>query len=223
MHPFIRVKREKKRGCGWRKVGGKYLIGQTSAVGCGRIPIPLTTCPCCSHGFKPARGWTWVDGDRIVSAVLEGSRCIAPLSQCSLCVINRILIADLENRDVMGMAGLIWVGQKFYPTVEDFNRESLEQGICRRLNSIPRDFVLGETYVLLAHQKAIANTPYIEGKLGETEYTSGIFKVWRPTTIEVVVDGTEPDEVIEGYLEKGLTPVIVERIEDDESQQALDL
>jgi len=224
MHSFIRVRREKKRGCGWRKVGGKYLVGGETTMGCGRIPIPLTICPCCSHGFKPARGWTWVDGDRLIRAALEGTNCVASAQECSLCIINRILRETVEDREHIKRAGLIWIGQKFYPTVEDFDKESREQGICRRLNSIPREFVLGETYVFLAHQKAIVEYPQEDdGSIGEPEYTNGIFKVWKPTSIEIVVDGTEPDEIIEGYLEQGLTPVIVERIEEEESQQALDL
>lgn len=51
---------EARRGCGYRKVGGIYLVGGGIGVPCDRLPYPLTVCPCCSQGVKQGRGWTWV-------------------------------------------------------------------------------------------------------------------------------------------------------------------
>jgi hypothetical protein len=111
----------------------------------------------------------------------------------------------------IGRAGLLWIGEKFYPIVADFSLEAEMDGISRRITQVPRGFVAGETWVLLAHRKAIVG-PYEIGQ--EPTFTPGIFRVFRPERIEVVVDGTEPDEVIEGYLKRGLTPVCVQRAEE---------
>ena len=54
-------KRESKRGCGYRKPGGFYLVNDAPGQPCGRLPIPLTCCPCCGTGIKYARGITWID------------------------------------------------------------------------------------------------------------------------------------------------------------------
>jgi hypothetical protein len=39
----------------------------------------------------------------------------------------------------------------------------------------------------------------------------GIFRLFQPDRVEVIVTGNEPDEVIEDYLKRGLSPVKVER------------
>ena len=52
---------EQKRGCGYRKVGGLYMVGGGIGVPCDRLPYELTVCPCCSQGVKQSRGWTWID------------------------------------------------------------------------------------------------------------------------------------------------------------------
>ena len=53
----------------------------------------------------------------------------------------------------MGKAGLLWIGEQFYPTPGEFTREAEELGISRRISAVPRDFKLGETWVLFAHRK----------------------------------------------------------------------
>jgi hypothetical protein len=52
---------EAKRGCGYRKVGGTYLVSGGLGMPCCKMPILLKTCPCCGHGVKQSRGWTWID------------------------------------------------------------------------------------------------------------------------------------------------------------------
>jgi hypothetical protein len=53
---------EAKRGCGYRKPGGTYLVSDSLGRECGKLPIPLDVCPTCHAGFKPTQGWTWVNG-----------------------------------------------------------------------------------------------------------------------------------------------------------------
>jgi hypothetical protein len=38
---------EPKRGFGYRKVGGIYLVSGGKGRPCGCLPIPLHTCPSC--------------------------------------------------------------------------------------------------------------------------------------------------------------------------------
>jgi len=122
----------------------------------------------------------------------------------------------------IGQAGLIWIGESHYPTVRHFQEEAERMGISRRIRSVPKDFVLGETYILLAHKKAIINEGEVPEYIGEVEYSPGIFRIFRPTRIEVIVDGTEDDDVIEGYLKRGLVPVLIEKIETKQDEMALD-
>ncbi len=80
--------------------------------------------------------------------------------------------------------GLIWVGEMFYKTPRAFLKEAAEQGISRRIRSIPRDFKLGETCVWLAHRKAV------EG----VDMTPGVFYAFLPQRIEYIVKGDETEE-----------------------------
>lgn len=198
---------EAKRGCGYRKVGGLYLRGQGAGMPCDRLPLALTVCPCCSHGFKQTRGWTWVDINLLVGGV---HRNCADEFPCPLCMAT----------SEMGKVGLLWIGEKFYPTVEAFLREADTMGISRRIAAVPRGFKVGETWVLLAHPKGIAcrqcgGAGLSQGKPCElcngTGRSAAIFRVFRPHAVEIIVtDAQSKDETfMEGIKARGLTPVVV--------------
>lgn len=126
-------------------------------------------------------------------------------------------MCPLSNAYETGPALLIWVGTEHYKTTEDFMLESQSQGVSRRIPWVPKEFVVGETWCLLAHEKAIDNVA--NGKLGATkkdQYTAGIFSIFKPHAIEIVVTGDESDEEIEGYLKRGLTPVKVTTVKRNE-------
>lgn len=197
----VETRIEGKRGCGWRKKGGLYLVSNEKPFFCGRLPIPLDVCPTCGAGFKPARGWTWIDAKRLLKAVAKKKKCNTP--HCGVCPITLIMKGHEHQ-----MAGLLWVGEKFYRTPTDFNREVDSMGLCRRIPAIPKDFELHFTYVMLAHRKAIPKK-FVFGK--KPKFEPGIFSIFLPTAIEIVCDGTESEEEIEAYQKRGLTPVIVKR------------
>jgi len=143
---------EARRGCGYRKVGGLYLVSGGAGVPCDRLPIRLDVCPVCSHGFKQSRGWTWVDlfgllgGDHTPCECRPIHDTVAGiLGPCPLC----------QNVKQIGKAGLLWIGEKFYKRPADFVSEGIAMGLSRRISAIPRNFKVGETWVLLAHPKAI--------------------------------------------------------------------
>lgn len=92
-------------------------------------------------------------------------------------------------------------------------REAARLGISRRLtNGVPRDFVIGETYVALAMKVGEAD------KKGEIAHRNKVFMIFRPSRVEYVVDPAKLGE--EKYLKhlstmekKGYTLVQVERRE----------
>lgn len=181
---------EAKRGCGYRKVGGKYLVGGGVGVECDRLPISLQVCPTCGHGIKQARGWTWVDVPGLVGGA---HRACVDGFPCPLCM----------HPAAVGKAGLLWVGERFYRTPGDFVREGHAMGYSRRISAVPHGFVPGETWVLLGHPKAVAcalcahptqqdgqNGPKCPA-CGGSRHTPGIFLVWRPEAIEQIVTATQ--------------------------------
>jgi hypothetical protein len=204
MTPEIRI--DQKRGCGWRKEGGLYLVGPETGQPCGLLPIPLERCPCCDQGIKPTRGWTWVD----VGLLLKGRECLAAdiskpgLGPCRFC----------PGRTLEGRHGLLWIGEQFYATPEEFLQETRRQGVSRRLTQVPRDFKAGETWVLLAHRKVIPVQQAVQldsSPKPEPEYLPGVFQMFKPTAIEYVTKGTETAEELEALVKRGITPVTVQR------------
>jgi len=177
---------EARRGCGYRKIGGLYLVSGTGGRPCDRLPWPLDVCPTCHQGFKQARGWTWIDLKTLAGGMHSGCVDSSQLA-CPVC-------APSTER-----AGLLWIGEKFYPSTRAFNLEADTLGISRRIRVIPRGFELGKTWVLLAHPKAM--------KLQEQ---AGIFKVWKPTHIEKILAESQRDsEEAKELAERGITCVFV--------------
>lgn len=177
----IRVSIEEKRGCGFRKPGGLYLMGGGVSAPCCKLPFPLTVCPCCGGGVKFTRGFTWINTDLFPGSCADERE--------RLCVLN------LEGVQM----GLLWVGELFYSTPGEFSREADRQGISRRISAVPRGFEVGKTWVALAHIKAIN---------GESP---GIFRVFRPDRIEYVIAGNESAEELEALEKRGISLVRVER------------
>lgn len=185
--PRISIKVEQRRGCGYRKKGGIYFVSDGIGSPCDKLPIELTVCPTCSCGIKQARGFTW-----ITSALFENKSCSG---DCERCPLN---LKDLR-------LGLMWVGTKYYPTPADFSKEASAMGVSKRISQVPKDFVVGETWIALAHPKAIVS--YDEKN--EPVFTPGIFRAFRPARIEYVVKETETKEELEALEKRGLTLVKV--------------
>jgi hypothetical protein len=212
----IEVRYDRERGCGWRKPGGLYFVADGPGRDCGKLPIPLTVCPTCSGGIKPTRGVTWVDADKLTAAV----ECRAEEQFCAACPLNK-----------MGRAILIWIGEAFYKRPGDWLKECGEQGVSRRVNALPTGFVIGETWILCAHRKGISarceectGSGVAEGEPCEAcegtgkLYTAAAFHAFRPSAVEYVCTGTETDEELEALRKRGITPVRVERVEEQPGQ-----
>lgn len=182
-------------------------MGSGSGMPCDRLPIPLTICPCCSHGIKPTRGWTWIDVNLLVNGV---HRNCADEFPCPLCMAT----------PEMGKAGLLWIGEKFYATPGEFVRESDELGISRRIAAIPRNLKLGETWVLLAHPRGIPCRQCSGGGVYQaapceeckgTGSLAAIFRVFRPHAIEKIVTETQAADsaAMDELRKRGITPIVV--------------
>lgn len=180
-------------------------MGGFAAEPCHRLPFVLDVCPTCGAGIRPSRAWTWIKAFSLfdpscysIGRDEKESPGHNP-KHCPYCVICRPGLLE-EKR-----SGLIWIGEKFYPFPEDFIRESNAMGISRRITAVPRGFVLGETWVFVAHKKASS-----EVENGKATYKPGIFQVYRPSSIEYVVTGEESDEELENMVKRGITPIKVE-------------
>lgn len=232
----IELKIEAARGCGFRKKGGLYLIAGKPNAPCGRLPIPLDICPCCHGGIKPTRGWTWVQPKPLFAAKPCAYQGLAidsegptvmflPHSEPALSGIHRT--CPLSDQNLPERAGLLWIGGAFYKRPEDYMSEAARMGLSRRISAVPKDFVVGETWVLLAHRECIPNGVVMTGdcdcgtpdgvdkhldrcSVFEKAYQAGVFTMFKPERIEYVVKGTETDDELEAVVARGLTPVMVQ-------------
>lgn len=211
----VNVVTEGPRGCGHRKVGGKYFVTDGISMPCPALPLEVSRCPCCDAGIKPTRSFAWFSPARFFkfpcpvecSTYQERGRC-EPFQQ--------------------DRAGIMWVGAKFYPTPEAWASEAKTQGVSKRISQVPKDFVVGETWIFIGHRKAIVETcscvqndaPELgcekckgTGKIEKP----GVFHAFKPTRIEIVIDETYTQEKVDELIKKGFTPVIVNRVDAEDN------
>jgi hypothetical protein len=194
---------EAKRGCGYRKVGGLYLVGTGSGLACDRLPIPLEICRCCSQGIKQTRGWTWVD----IAGLVGGDHFIAgPPPQNVQSCPDPAFCPLCHNVASMGRGGLLWIGAQFYPSIAHFDAEANRLGISRRITSVPRGFEIGKSWVLFAHAKGIIKPT---GDL-TAGYIPAIFRVWKPERLErIYKESDRGSEAAQADEKRGIAPVFV--------------
>jgi hypothetical protein len=223
----LRREAKVKRGCGYRKVGGLYLVSDGEPDACGLLPRALDVCPTCSGGIKQSRGWQWVRAG-LVFRPKDTKGCEACAGQVYICRVPWIA-QHLDER-----IGLIWIGERHYKTPADFTAEARSMGISRRIGAVPRDLVLGETWVLLAHPKTIecaachatgdalrtnGETGVAVTVIGAEDcaackgkgFLPGVFGLFRPSRIEQIVTDTQAldAEFLADLDKRGITPVVV--------------
>lgn len=211
---------EMERGCGYRKVGGLYLISGGIWAECDRLPFELTICPTCGHGIKFSRGLTEINPLHLFD---YHEPCADKYKElCSVC----------NPKDEP--AYLMWVGEGFYPTPEDFVKEGIAMGVSKRLpnDNLPKKLKIGETRIYLAHPKAVAEVPVNSLQLEmeaiaehawgqgaqprlleaekKPELRPGIFAAFTPTKIEKLIwEHDATDEALEKLRKRGITPVVI--------------
>ncbi len=187
---------ESKRGCGFRKFGGLYIVCDPIGTSCDRLPFELTVCSHCGEGYKRSRAYRWVkpvtmlDGDHYPDC-----DCSLQRNNCPVCLPRSIFGRD-------GKAGLLWVGEKYY-TPEEFKAEVNEMGISKRIPAVPNGFKVGEHWIFLAHPKAIPNIVALDSP-DEPTHKPGIFMAVQPQRIERIVKQTEWETwiLIKNWIEK---------------------
>jgi len=194
---------EEKRGCGYRQVGGLYLVCPPIGFHCDRLPLPLHVCPVCGGGIKFSRGFTWIEpiklfgrhetkiiADPDMSGVFNrwnSNTCECDIT-CPVCVPS---FAFDESEGRQGRAGLLWIGEKHY-SPESFSAEAAQLGISKRISAIPRGFIVGKTWIFLAFKKYPKPQKFGE----DPEYMPAVIMAFRPARIERIVLASE----FESYL-----------------------
>ncbi len=205
---------EAVRGCGYRKVGGLYLVADHAGAVCGGLPAPLRACVSCGQGVKPARGWTWIKPASLgladaMADRCERSRCVATsadqwIDHAAICPARAVGASPQQ-------AGLLWVGSGFYATPADFVTEAAQLGISRRIPFVPQALKLGQTWVLLAHRHACPVQGDLLGDATDARGLPGIFSAFKPQRLEMLVtESRSQDDIYMARLrQRGITPVVV--------------
>ncbi len=173
---------EDVRGCGFRAAGqtgvGKYLMGGRGIeTDCERLPYPLTVCPCCGEGIKMSRSWTKIQAARLFDPVHSPACTNRP--ECGNCPICR-------PHRVGDPAYLLWIGARSYSPAA-FVDEAMRMGVSRRINAIPREFRIGETWVFLAHPRGLAASSFG----ADQQATAAVIGVFKPTHVDLVIDNAD--------------------------------
>jgi hypothetical protein len=217
---------EARRACGYRKIGGTYLAADGPSFPCGRFPLALLPCPLCDHRPAFVRSLQRITPKSVLHA---SPVCkLGDEARCAVCPLGRAL--DVE------VAGLLWVGEKFYPSPAAFAAEARKLGVSKRIpGHIPRWFEVGKTWVFFAHPHGLGEpcgvcttnralqatgTPWdpttceeCDGR--ETLEHPGLGTVWvpavfyacRPARLERIVADTMPEADREKLRAQGFTVV----------------
>lgn len=222
---------EAKRGCGWRKSGGLYLVtGGGIGEPCERLPISLAECPCCRRrSIEQTRSTQWVGAQFIFGQALpchkgdEADKDPGHHGRCVLC--NEKLMAEADPQDQFL---ILWIGKQHYATPADWTAESNKMGVSRRVAALPKGLVMGKTWVLVAHPEAVRQDCKTcdgkgwvkDGKDGSKTCTvcdgkrfkmeAGIFHAFRPHACELVVT---PSMKKQGWVKKLVKKHKVELVE----------
>lgn len=202
---------ELKRGCGYRKVGGLYLVGNYIPVACDRLPLEVGSCPVCGSGVHWIRNIAEINPYRLWGVHMP---CIDHL--CKVC----------QPPD--DVAFIMGVGERHY-SPSSFLEEAVAMGVSKRIPAIPKKLKLGETVVYLAHKKAVEvreslavqqamgvleNIGNPQMRLLEAEgkptYKMGIFCAFIPQRVEKLIWEKEAtEENMEALRKRGIEPVII--------------
>lgn len=207
---------ESKRGCGYRKIGGLYLVSNAGyQLICDGLPMELEPCDCC--GFVPqfTRGLQRISWKYILQAERNHHIALKARGKAGeICSCPPICpICHSENQELKSY-GLMHVGKKFY-TAKEFVREAENMGVSKRISDIPRWLILDETWILLAHDE-VPKMPLKKLKENgllekEPETFRAVFYAFKPQRVEMPVWENEiSNEEIQMLEKRGITPVLLE-------------
>lgn len=209
------------RICGYRKVGGIYIIGPQPGEKCDRLPYPIHLYPVCNSGIKFSGGFQWIDwahyaGNHNSNINNQGEvECCNCSPSCPVC----------NPSQKKQPFGVFWVGQEYSP--ESFTEEACRLGISKRIPKKPRNLKPGDI-ILLAHNDAGKGLD-IPNRLGipddeVEEYNFGknspaIFLAFPVIRVEELIWQKDANEDKLLKMERaGITPVIIPDAESDHDQ-----
>lgn len=204
------------RGCGFRKVGGLYLVSEGLSEGCERFPIPLRSCGHCGQKVNQTRGFQWAEPDFLFANAVP----CAPVaddghlhSKCPVCVPGMLRYADPSDK-----IGLIWVGKKFY-SPDGWLKEAMMQGASKRVPAIPKGLVIGKSRVMAAHPEGhsiqadlFEGAPEPGSEPADRKPGPAVISMFTVKRIELIVTETqmrEKEEWLMDLFARGVTPVVV--------------
>ena len=171
---------EPKRGCGYRKVGGIYLVGDDLTLdACHRLPLPIKMA--------------FFRGYLVINPYQEFRKCNCDPQHGQGCFVC--------NPPNQNNHGLMFVGESYY-TPSNFIDEARRLGVSKRIPYVPAHCIPGHSIVYLA----IKNMPFKQTQ--GTIYQPAVFFAFRIKRIEQLIWNSQAtDEMLAAMAKKGLTPV----------------
>jgi len=207
---------EKIRGCGYRKVGGVYLVGDGLGYGCDRLPMAIIPCAICGEEPRFNQGISRIDPYNLWgqhSSDSDSPPCLDTNITDVVCfppIASEIFKDGNVSTLDIGMY-LQWVGKDY--TAQSFMNEARDMGVSKRIPKIPNDLVIGKSWVYLAKANLVPNTSqaWLPGEVTEKRgYGPGVFYAFKPTAIEMIITESQDKDGKGGELEKqGIKAVVV--------------
>lgn len=196
---------EDERGCGWRKVGGAYLVGSGISGVCDALPIPLEPCSECDYVIPFSRAMQKIHIGYLASK-LRDHVCHDTFLGCPICHYAR------EKR--IPHFYVMWVSKRYY-TPASFIQEAIRLGVSKRIapQSLPKGFQIGTDWVYLAHKE----TPlvYETGSLIPDKMGNAIFYAFKPRRIELLLWSDTDKATVATWKQKGFTVILIERTKEN--------
>lgn len=193
---------EPKRGCGYRKVEGLYLVGTGLSAPCDMIPLELKPCISCGFQIPFSRGFLWLNKRWIEYYARDHHIAIncKCTPSCPICY---------PGHNGLHRYGVMWVGQRGY-TPKSFIREAQSMAVCKRISQIPKGLLFGKTWVLLAHKKVSFQKTVAAEFKSEPVHKPAIFYAFVPQRVEKLIwESKATGKTLIELKEQGITPVIV--------------
>lgn len=201
--------KEKERKCGFRQVGGLYLVGGGLKGQCDRLPFEIQACPTCGNRPHFSRGITQINPHDLFG---KHSECKERF-KCPIC----------KPRISKGF--LMWVGAQYTP--ESFVKEALELGVSKKIsrNLLPKSFEIGKHWVYLAKQNLIDNVEQTDKVKGKQKKTDAVFYAFKPQRLELIITESQSKEkeFMDRLKEEKITPVIVPDIDLDHNPKGMSI
>lgn len=194
---------EAQRACGYRRVGGLYLVGGGLGIPCDRLPLPIVPCETCGEEPRFHRGISRINPMRLWDTHFVESIPTAVACPDTARRIDPICDPPLA-------AYLMWVGSEYTPA--SFVAEARQLGVSKRIPSIPDGFTPGK-WVFLAYLHLIpppnAQLP-LPPDSDYRGYKPGVFYAFQPQRVEKIITQSQADSGgAQKLKEQGIMPVVV--------------